>query len=154
MSAFVRKVVFPEFPTIPQVPVIVNNLDTNESNKTLAASQGVVIKNALIALNGLINQINNKLYYSLFNKSVITGYYNGGKANDNVQFGVMFVGNPDIVCTPVYNVDVNDGQSASIQVKNYNNVGFNFSSGVESGSNDVSNPTALEFFWVAIGVLA
>jgi hypothetical protein len=51
----------------------------------------------------------------------------------------------------VHDVNINDGQAAMTKVKSYSRTSFSYTSGVESGGNDVFNPTSLEFTWFAIG---
>ena len=68
-----------------------------------------------------------------------------------INFPVNFTQAFFATASPIHNVNINDGQAAQTKVKTLSNTSFTYSSGVESGNNDVFNPQSLEFTWFAIG---
>lgn len=80
------------------------------------------------------------------------GYYDGAASDGTITFPLDFNTTPSVFPAAIYNGNVNNGQSATTHIKTRSITQFSFASGVESGGDDVHNPTALAFSWFAIGV--
>lgn len=80
------------------------------------------------------------------------GYYDGAASDGTITFPLDFKTTPSVFPAAIYNGNVNNGQSATTHIKTRSIHQFSFASGVESGVDDVHNPTALAFSWFAIGV--
>lgn len=103
------------------------------------------------AVDGSINGYM-RLPSFLSNLTLQWGKYTGGNSDGTIPFHIPFVlGVVFIDTSPLWNANVNDGNAPDTHIKTYDNSGFSFASGVESGGNDVHNPYPLDFFWFALG---
>ena len=70
----------------------------------------------------------------------------------SLEFEKRFSGQPYYLnCSCTHDTPINDGLMAVTKVRSMNTSGFVYASGVESGGNDVFNPQALPFTWLAFG---
>ena len=69
----------------------------------------------------------------------------------NVNFSQAFNSVFFVTASPIHDENISDGQASQTKIKSFNNTSFSYSSGVESGGNDVFNPASLDFTWFAIG---
>lgn len=81
------------------------------------------------------------------------GKYTGASSYGSISFPIPFP-NQVFYIDPsaIYDsIITNAGQAANTHIRSYSVGGFNFTTGVESGGNDVFNAAVLNFFWFAIG---
>lgn len=81
--------------------------------------------------------------------------YTGGLTNGTVSLTSLnysFI--YGVFTSPIYNVNANDGGAAITQIKTATTTEFTFSSSVENEAVDTFLASGLDFYWVAIGLVA
>lgn len=82
------------------------------------------------------------------------GKYSSGGSTGSIAFSTTFTSTSSVFSintTPVYNSTITNANAPMTYVKAYNNVGFDFVSGLESEIDDVFHLYGHTFFWFAIG---
>lgn len=154
MSAFVRKVVFPEFPTIPQVPVIVDNLENQDTNKTLSSRQGYVLDQKNTATNERIDNLDLLTLQEVLQnlpqgKIIKTGTSSGG----NVVFNQSFNALDKVLITPIINQSTNFNQVTDFifGILSEDENGFTYIARYRDANGDFLAYVNLQINWIAIG---
>lgn len=84
---------------------------------------------------------------------VVINYYAGAASNGTITFTNPFSTLLGVWPSPLYNANVNQGDTANTHIKSANINGFSFASGVEFESDDVHHPASLAFYWFAFGLV-